>query len=368
MANCFDNIIGFTQTTCPCFTGDFNDDAKKSTSGLFMDELPESEHLLKGFKTTADCGKGLQDLFVSARKSAIDQFYEKLLQEVGIRYKVLQDPFIGLVGQEGHTAALALADTYIGAVYEMRPLKGGYFTVKKVNLFIDQAITDLNIEVWKAYHIGNKYELQGKITDIKVTTVANGKATKVLTDPLNLPMADDSSYIIHYLFLMDRSAGWQPLNNAVACGCDKQTILEKWLYQAGIKGNDKENLLYAQRKTGKANYINGIVLDIDAKCNDTGFICENYTRSPFLKTAIEHAVLYQAVSNLFKSFLRADVINRYTLQKREQMATDQVILHNKFKSRVEWISENLDLSTNNCFVCNVINEQSRAPYKAGIKF
>jgi hypothetical protein len=68
-----------------------------------------------------------------------------------------------------------------------------------------------------------------------------------------------------------------------------------------------------------------------------------------------------------EGILRSDAVNRYTLTKREQMAADAAKLHNQFKSRIQWISEQMHPGENTCFVCNS-HGNAAGPYKTGIIF
>lgn len=369
MADCFDKIIGFTKTECNCFDeSDKGADADKSDSGLFMDELPETAHILKVAKASAGCGKKMANVFSLARTNAIFDFKERVLIEMGTRFQVKQNPFVGLLGQSSFNAALALTSDYCGAIYEMRPLRGGIMRVNRIYVGINQTRA-VQVKVYKAYNIGTEYQVQGPpIQTIDVNAVANQVTVLNLETPIDLPLTDDqSSQNIYYLFVMDRSTGFQPLDMKASCGCDNQNTVEKWLLQGGIEGDDLDHLPSSARRTGKAANVNGIVADVEIKCNDTGFVCEAYSSSPFVKIAIQHAILYQACSNLLNSILRGENLDRYALTKREQMATDAAILHGKFKQRVLWVAENIDMKSHNCFVCNTVNETA-GPYKAGIRF
>lgn len=365
MADCFENIIGFTRTDCPCFTDDDIAEAyRQSNSGLYMDELEETSHILKVVKGIADCGKKMGDLFKGARDGAISSFKEKLFIEMGSRYTVKQNPYTGLVGQNNSTSALNIDKDFVGAAYEMQPLKGGVMKVDKIYVSINQT-TAVTVSVYKAYVVNNAYALQGDaIQTIEVNAAANTSTVKEVNPALELPLTDDSGNVVHYLFLMDRSAGFQPLNTKANCGCDGQRYVERWLSQRGVAGNDITAIPTSSRSTA---YVNGIVVGADIKCTDTGFVCETYLANPYVKVAIEYAILYEAASKLLENILHSDEINRYALTKREQMKTDAVILHNQFKSRVPWIAENIDMKQNNCFVCNTASDTGGA-YKTTIRF
>lgn len=358
MPNCFDNIVGFTQSDTECFTPDL----PVSTSGLYMDELPESSGILKMVKGTADCPK-VEPLFNGARLSAISAFKEKLFVELGTRFTVRNAPFSGFIGQMGHASTINTTSNFIGATYEMKPYKGGVFTVRKVAVAINQTQA-VTVTVYKAYVINNSYEIQSTVATIAVNAVANQVTTKTLDTPLELPMYDDSAHVVHYLFLVDRTAGFLPLDNKASCGCASQQIAEKWVLNGGIEGNDVNNLPTSSLKTGTQAPVYGILVDAELKCADLGFVCDAYNSNPFIRKAMEYAIQYEAVANLLSGILHSDAVNRFALTKREQMATDAAILHNKFKSRIAWIAENIDLGANTCFVCN--QSASNMPFKSGI--
>lgn len=366
--NCFDNIVGFTRTECDCFdTEALGEDYDKSLSGLYMDELPESEYILRAVQNIATNCKSMGELFRRARDGAIRDFREKFFTEVGTLHKVKKEPYGGLIGQNGFTSALALTTDYAGAVYEMQAISGGVLKISELYLSINQTRT-VNVEVYKAYAIDNEYALQELITTIEVNAVANTATAVTLDEPLELPLYDESAHVVHYLFIYNRSAGFQPMDNKVLCPtCSGiQTKLSAWAAQGSITGNDKDHLRTADKKTGSTAHANGITVEALISCNDLGFLCKNYTDYPDTRIAIQYAILYQAVSNLLKSILRSGDVSRFALVGRERMEADAAILHNKFISRIPWIAQNIKMGTNSCFQCGA--EESSTPYKTGIRF
>lgn len=367
MNECLINIIGFTETECDCFAGEFEGSYQESTSRLYMDAHAETKFLLPAVKKITDCGKKMGEHFDAARTLAIDKFMEKLLLSIGTRYTVLQDAYKGDIGQRGSTGALSLGTYFMGAVYEMKQIKGGLLRINALQIGLNQTLLNVPVQLWKAYKVNGEYELQELIATIEVDSTANSAHRNELSTPIDLPLLDDSQHIIHYLLLIDRQAGFQPLNMTVHCGCNKQNLLEKWMKQAGIQGNDIETLQYSDRKTGNRDYINGIVAEAELRCNDLNFLCENMDNNPFVKKAVEFSIWYQAGSELIDILMHSKDVNRELMTQREEMKRDMAILHNKFKSRIDWIAENLDLSSNTCYKCNTTNEV-RGPYKTGIQF
>jgi hypothetical protein len=364
--DCFEKIVGLSKAECDCFKDLVDAKYKDSTSGLYVDELEETSFILKALTSLGGSCRTLNNYFNIALSNAVSSFKEKLFMEIGSRYTVKQNPFNGLVGQLQFSQAVNTTSTLIGSAYEMMPLRGGVMKIDKLWVCINQSAT-VNINIYKAYIENGIYNIQELITTIAVNAVANTATKKDLTTALELPLADDTGQVIQYLFIMDRSSGFLPMDNKASCGCNKQFSVEKWLTQYGIEGDLVDSLPSYRRKSGKTANINGIVINAEIKCGDVSFVCENYNSNPYLKVAIEYAIYYQAASNLLDKILRADEFNKYTMTKREQMTTDVAILHNMFKSRISWIAENMDMRLNNCFVCNTLNETS-TPYKSGIRF
>lgn len=364
MQQCFENIIGYTDTDCACFTGEVGANAAISTSGLYMDGLPETEYILKNLKNTADCGKTMEALFERARSTAIEDFTERVFAEIGTRYTIRNAPYTGLIGKLAFSGPLLVTAPFMGAILEMRPYKGGILTVNAIYTALNQTLSGIPLNVYKAYLTSTGYEVESSVTTIPVNSVANQTAANVLEVPLQLPMYDDQNALIHYLFIYDRSSGFLPLDVSGQCDCGSQANIQKWLIQGGITSATANHYSSSLRKTGKGAPSYGVILNATIACKDTGFVCEAY-QNPMIKAATDKAIQYQAASNLLKGILRSDAIDRYALTKREQMSTDAEILHGKFKQRVTWVSENINMTSNTCYVCNNVNDYD-GPYKRSI--
>ncbi len=342
--DCFKNIVGISRTQNACFTGDFNEEAAKSTSGLFMDELPESPDL-SVFKA-AD--PELQALLTKARDNACNDFVEALFMELGTRYKVTANTYNDWVGQTSNNGNLSLNYAYAGLAYEMNYYKGA---LVKIASCLPQFNYDgtLEINVYKAYANGIKYQLVSEIP-LKTFTVNTAATSPVeqTIDNLVLETVDDYGKPYTYLFVYVAS-GHQPKNNSNSCGCGhKEDYMRNYVRPIGINGTSFNDMQLSNRTP----FLNGLLFKIDARCGSTGFICKNYLDNQFVRVAMEKAIQLKAASNAIVEIFNSQRISRALLTNREQLGKNVYILNGMYKKRVAWISENMDMSSSDCFRCN----------------
>src|SRR4029079_11713968 len=96
---CFENIIGITRNPCACLEPYLPPDYALSTSGLYMDELPQCPINLATIQSiSAECDKDLATRLTNARQQAYDDFKRDLFQQLQVRFKPKFKPFTGYIG------------------------------------------------------------------------------------------------------------------------------------------------------------------------------------------------------------------------------------------------------------------------------
>lgn len=342
--DCFNNIIGISRTDATCFTAAFNDAARVSVSGLYLDEA-EGFPALEIFRFVAS-GEGilLQALLEKARTRAIDLVKEELSMELGIRYPVKSQSYIDYAGQISGLGTINFTMPYAALVLEMRPYRGA---IVKVTGVLPQFTTTTNLEVkvYQAYNNGNYYQVLSELETLSIP-IAPNPTLKELS--LELPTTDEVGRAYSYLFVY-ATAGITARDNSNSCGCGgKENIRDIYLKPYSVVGASYDNMLISNR----GNKINGLLLQVDARCNGGNFLCENYYNNSLIATAMNHAIQRKSAATALVSILTSDIINRYTMAKREQIGNTINILNSKVKKSVSWIAENLDLSNNDCYICN----------------
>jgi len=342
--DCLQNVIGITRTPCECLADQLPSGYTTSASGLFIDELQEAPINLKAVKSIADCGKDMSFLLSNARTQAIAEFKRELFKLMQGRFQQRTKPYTGTVGSLSYSATLNLTSAYAGVVLESRNFRGASVTVNKVYVAMD-ATASFNLLVYKGYSGQDEYSL---VATIPVTSQAGAIKENTLTTPLSFALADDSGNYIQYYFIY-QLAGFQPKNNLASCGCGlKENDLHAFVSPRGVSGNDLNSL----RNFSRSSEVNGIILDVDARCGNDDIICKSYTDNEFIRVAIQFSILRKAVELLIFGILNSDEVNRYTMAKREQMSYNAQRLAKKFTNDVQWVAENIDLADNDCYTCN----------------
>lgn len=342
---CFKNIVGISRTTNSCFTGNFSAEAAKSTSGLFLDELPESPDL-SVFKA-AD--PELENMLTKARDNACKDFVEALFMELGTRYKVTSNTYNDWVGQTSNNGNLNLNYPYSGVAFEMSNYRGA--SVKVVSC-LPQFNFDgsIEIKVYRAYANGTKYQTSSEllVKQFTINTLASGPTEQPIID-LILETVDQYNKPYTYLFVYEVVSGQMPKNNGNSCGCgNKEVYMHYYVRPFGINGSSFDEMQLSNRTP----YLNGLLFKIDARCGNTDFICKNHLDNQFVRVAMEKSIQLKAASNAIIEMFNSQRISRALLTNREQLGKNVQILNSMYRKRISWIAENIDMSSSDCFKCN----------------
>lgn len=340
--DCLENIIGFTSTDCPCFEEDFNEAAKISKSGLYMDQLPESISMSAYNSITGYC-TDMQDLFTNARNNGILQFKELLGRELGKLYSVRMNSYNGKLGSTSGNGYLTIPEGYAGVAIDILTEESNVTLNKLVTYFSDN--TPVEIHLYSAVKTKQGY------TDLEfIKSFMSNDFT-----PLSLSTENTPSYI----FMYEVPVGVEPGNNSSSCGCGSERDLKQYIKISGVIGTGLGVI------TETTNRINGLLFYADASCGNFDFLCKNYNNNEFIREAVNWAVLRKSVSALLIAFLNSDAINRYTMQDRERIGYNVNILNSMAMKSISWVADNLNLSGSKCYVCNPSASGSQYNYQKG---
>ncbi len=346
MQDCFDNIIGISKTSCACYTSEFDNDAQKSNSGLFMDQLEQSPSL-EAITGSRECGSTLQEVMTQARTNAIADFKRALYQELGTRYTVRQQTYEGAIGQVVGNGYLSGSYAYAGVALEMQPTRGATVKINGIQPLFNYDGT-LDVTVYKAVSTGNSYMVLGAVRMITLNTQINNPSVQAPATELILDTTDDTGKPLVYLFIYQPASGQQPKNNNTSCGCgNKEKIMQEYVRPYGINSMLPTSFPLSNR----TDKLNGLLLYVEARCGTGTFLCENYNRDEFVRESMNWAILYRSVANSISGLLNSTLVSRYTLANREQMQYNVNVLGGKFQKSVAWLGEHMDMSRNDCYVC-----------------
>ena len=327
-----------------------------SDDGVYMDELPECPVDLKSVKSIEQCGRDFAFMVSNAKNQAIIEFKKNFLKALSGKFTQRANTYTGFIGTTSYNTNVILNYNYAGVMLTSQNYRGASITIKRILTVMD-ATTTFDLHVLKSYVNENGSD---EVAVIPLQSTAGTSRQNELSSPIELPLSDDTGKRIIYYFVYNKS-NFAPKNNTVSCGCGgRENDLKKYILPTGIIGNDLGLLTSFQR----TNYVNGILLDADIRCGSQSIICEAYTYNELIRAAVQTAIQYKAVALLIWSMLNSNEINRDTMAKREQMEASAYRLGGKFKNDVQWISENIDLSDNDCYICNQRNDLY---FKGGIR-
>lgn len=342
---CFNNIIGLTRTECECFEDAFNEDAKISDSGLYLDEASE-RFSINAFNAIAGCDGDLQDILDKSRNDGITEFIYRLSQEIGSIYRPKIPSYQGKVGDNKFNSDLTIASGHgINALMiEMKDFNGASVTVNAITPYFNFSVVNLEIDVYKAKKKENALEDVELITTLDLTSTS-GTHSKISIPNISLETGRNVVYLFTYTLSNPSNL---PKNNSNRCGCGAtEANLHKFLHPYALFGDD----VYSLDPTKKKPYINGLLLHINAQCSIEDMVCENYSTNPLVRISIAHAIWYLAGSKLITRLLKSDKINRYTMMDREAMQHDAWGLQKKAETSLKWLATNMKVSTD-CFICD----------------
>lgn len=335
---CLNNIIGITRTPCECLEPYLPTGYIESTSGLYIDELPESPIHLNAVKGN-DCSNDLAGILNKARENSVNEFKRELYKHLQGRFKSQAQPFDGFIGAFSNSRTLDIPDGYAGV--RITGKKSG------ATMIVDKILTYFNTTATFDLFIYKRNEL---IKTISIQSVAASNKENTF-DSIELPLADEYGYI-DYSFIYPVADGFLPKDNAVSCNCGtKETTLKQYVSIYGITGTN----VAAVTDFTKTQYTNGLLIGAEIRCSTDDLICNAY-RNEFIKVAIEWSILRKAVDILITGILNSPTISRDNMANREQMYYNSKSLQKKFNNDVQWIAENMELVDNDCFVCNSRND------------
>ena len=342
METCLTNIIKLSRTECECFDDDKPTGYNTGQSEIYLDELDGLN--LKMLGGAADCEQGgVWDLMAWARDEAPKIFKADLLGCIGTNYTPRRPVYSGLLGQNSFTASLALSNSKVGAKVHFPQIQGGTMKVKRIGLAMN---TSLPVTVLIYNNDANKTT---PIVSYVINEVANTLVYATLSPSLTLPMWSNNVSRLEYYFVYDR-VGFQPKDIKTDCGCGGTPPGWKpWVTLNGIQGTGTN---YSQFITTK--YTNGIVLDVDFRCQTSELICSDTHPLDFENDGwdmqIGYAIRWKAGELLLQKMLDSPELNRYTMMEREKTYGMRNHARKMYNDFIQYLCDNKEVSTG-CLMC-----------------
>jgi hypothetical protein len=354
-AQCFDGLIGITRKVdCPCYDSEITSSYKSSKYGLFLDEL-NGGITLDSIRSVGECGGTLLDYFKNAIEQAKSFFKADLLADLAMRYKTAIDPFTGNVGSRGFARTRLMgAEQNMGVRLDVKPKIGAYFTINKINLYLDQTLTGIKLDVYKRKYVpgDGEYTMEVVKSFTNLASTANQEKENVLltADVLQLPLFDLEGSDFQYYAVIDRTTapGANPKDNANRCNCGRSEMrMLQYFNPVGVQG-DISDAASMQVTT----FVNGVVLYGSASCGTDDVICDAMDINEAVAFITAYAQWYKAGSILIDKILASQEVNKYTMSNREFLYGKRNNFEKEYFSRIRWIGENMSVKGTDCFECD----------------
>lgn len=351
--DCLENIIGLSETECECLIdGTEPADYNTSESGLFLDRLDGFNINVAGGADNCSEG-GIWDRMSKAVSDAKIEFRTALLGLINQRFQPRAKAFTGQLGSSGWKSNLSISHLYAGVKITPLQLTGGVILLKRIGVLINNS---QNVTV-KVYSNENDSTLINSYTTSSPVT-AGSLSWLTLTPQLELPMSSNERQISYWVVL--EINGFQPKNNKKDCGCGGvKREWKEWITFQGALGND---LTDVEAFTSN-DYMNGLVLDVDIKCEASTLICGDsklldFTNDSFSQYMAE-AIRFKAGEKLYRGLLSTDQINRFTMMNREEITATASSWGQNYIKVMEYLAEIIDTKENDCMKCRRNNNMVR---------
>lgn len=349
---CLENIIGLSETTCPCFDDNKPEDANESASGVFLDQLDGFN--LSYLQSGDDCGKGgLWDRMTQAVRNAKVDMRKDLLGCIGASYKPVHPIFSGQIGEGDYKDILNLNTGYSGIKIYCSQLRGAFMYLKRIGIVVDTAVP-VTVEVYSTRNGGtliNSYTTPSAVNANVLTWLS-------LSTVLELPMF--SSYCrLDYYILLKLDGTYKPAENRRDCGCGGvERPYLTWVDVQGAKGTDVTNLLNGSLNlTGKI--FNGVVVDVEIKCKTAELICNSERPLDFENDSfsqyLAYAVRFKAAVKLYTDLLMTTEINRESMLNKDEITALRNEWAGNYQACIQYLCSIMPIENNDCLVCKDVN-------------
>lgn len=361
--NCLKYIIGLSRTSCNCDYYSACGDFDVSLSELYLDELsPLNTELIR---VRADCEKGtLCNLMDVARSNAIKAFKADIYGLILKNYEVKKPRYYASIGGKDHENLLDHSSwTYNICRFLIKDIVGGSLTFSKIYTGFDTT-HNFNLLIYN-----NLGEL---VQTVPLSATANVWTSNTVV--IDLPSHSDYIKNLEYYFVYPVTAA-KPFDNEIQypCSCDsvytchcemntqtnKQTGWKKWMLYRGAVKNDLD---FHEWAFGGTTYMNGLVFDVDFKCEVENVLCGDnldFDTSP-VALAMAKAIQFRGGIELIDLVMSNTELERKNLINSELMIQYRTFFLEEYKrlmyedrTKIDSgsIERGLNVMETDCFGC-----------------
>jgi hypothetical protein len=313
---CFEEVVGLSRTDCACYTTTMPLEATNSASDLYLDELPGLN--LKKLFAASTCEADAWTIMRRGVEHGTRRFKEEVLRNVLANTAWKRSPVRNQIGDDSQSSrAVRLNKTYHGLSLMLADHVGGTATVKRIGTRM-KFTGNITLNIYEA-------DNDTPIRTETISAVANQTVWTTITD-MELSMDAASSKNPWYWFLFEPTAGQEANNVRIHCGCAGKAnwsrstpwfeshvgvngqMWTRWAMASGTYGDT----LSEREDWSHNNATQGLLLDIDFKCDQMSAICDGVPDYEFdpLQAATAHAIRYGAAVYVLDMLAAGSAVDR----------------------------------------------------------
>lgn len=343
---CLENIIGITDSDCPCIIDGLTEQEVEqlgeSVSGLYLDEL-EGGVNIRSLDMLDSC-KNLAEMAIGARDTAVKKLKGDIMVSLSNQYKTGKKAYTGSIGRPSYRQNLTATQPY--QFMRLRPAAAASDAVMKITgmrLIVDRTAL-VTAQIVRAIRDGNQGEVLFSQT---FTTLANAYTTIPMATALELPLSAGGESYDYYIIWSRLGTGALPKDLKLSCNCGGGTGYEQYFDVAGGELADIDAL--GSGRTDK--YSHGLTIDVDVRCKPGNLICREYDRENAIAVTMAWATMYKAGELLIESVMNSGEVNRYTMMNREYLWGKRNHFRKEYDTRIGYLSSVMDVSSSDCYIC-----------------
>lgn len=356
--DCYNSIVGITQTDCTCKQEDRPANYNTSGSGLYLDALfPITREL-------DDCDGNAWRAITESYGEAVSSFVadtNSLLQVNNtVKRKEAKNQ---VIGQVKSINTFSPTHNYGVIVVKCAPIRSGVMKLKNIGCIFSESENDFTISLYN--------NIDGFIEDITVSSVANRHNPN--TQDKELPMFSKYGELEYY-FVYQFNPANNPKNNTQDCGCrgwspsynenhpqyfdinnNRATAWANYIMVGYDQINSLSELDFYEGSPS-VNSMLGLTLEFDFTCKVDEVLCNgslDFAGNP-LAMSMANAIRYKWASVLTTKLSLNTDISRNNIVNDDELEVLKLEWEEKYADHVKHIVAKADVTANDCLKCRNI--------------
>lgn len=343
-ANCMTGMIGITRKDCDCIE-ELQPELKTSSSGYFLHELSGVEEI----ETVQDIVKceDLNEYYTTLLENTNREVGDDISAQITERYSRKESDFVGVLGSRSHSKTVNVLGDYIALKIRPENNSDGVLSIKSVGIAFDTTAT-FDAVIYRYYTETEMIETVDTIEGLSST--ANAYVENTLEQAIKLPLAIQGEGRIEYFVVVPRVNDLKPRNNGTSCGCGRKerkllSMIQFW----GVQGSDLQNI---GNWSSNSNYVNGIVLNAEIRCDAEAFVCKMNENDLGWSKYLAQAILFKSAWKLHKEILSSNELTQAVLMDRETVEKNMGEFDTEYWQRIRYLIQNMNMDLTSCYSCN----------------